>query len=47
MARQIIEGQEEGSRRRGRPVTRWIGNLKEWSKTTLVEVPMQAGSRAE
>ena len=37
-----MEGGAEGRRGRGRPLTSWMGNSKEWSRKSAVELTKMA-----
>ena len=39
-----MEGRAEGRRGRGRPMTSWIGKLKEWSRKSAVELTKISGN---
>ena len=44
LARQIMAGGVEGRRGRGSPMPSWIGNLKEWSRKSAVELTKMASN---
>ena len=47
LAAQIIEGQVEGKRRRGRQKKQWFDNVKEWTGLTYTYVKRLAQNRQE